>query len=191
MVRLPPDLPLTLPHSTRPFTTQETMLTTASSDYDESYPSHAHGWSSGPTSALTNAILGLDVTGPAGSNWTLSPQPGDLTHMQGGFTTPLGKFSAKYATSVTKAGQTKIKVTWSVPEGTMGVVTLPVNSTGSVAGNVDFTGWSLNASAVGGDGEVLTTAGQPAGTTIMTTVFGEVLASFGVGGGEGSVSYTV
>ncbi|KAH9824577.1 glycoside hydrolase family 78 protein, partial [Teratosphaeria destructans] len=37
--------------------------------YDPSYVSHAHGWSSGPTSALTNYVLGLEVTGRVGSAW--------------------------------------------------------------------------------------------------------------------------
>ncbi|KAJ9631871.1 hypothetical protein H2203_000271 [Taxawa tesnikishii (nom. ined.)] len=62
--------------------------------YDASYISHAHGWSSGPTSALTNYVLGLSVTDRAGSKWSLKPQFGDLTSVQGGFTTILGKFEA-------------------------------------------------------------------------------------------------
>lgn len=37
--------------------------------YDTSYVSHSHGWSSGPTSALTEFILGLSVTSPAGKTW--------------------------------------------------------------------------------------------------------------------------
>jgi hypothetical protein len=59
--------------------------------YDSSYVSHSHGWSSGPTSALTNYVLGLEVTGPAGSEWKFAPQFGDLTSVQGGFVTSLGK----------------------------------------------------------------------------------------------------
>ncbi|KIW67517.1 hypothetical protein PV04_06761 [Phialophora macrospora] len=64
--------------------------------YDESYVSHAHGWSSGPTSALTLSILGLDVRGPAGGEWTIAPQTGDLAFAEGGFTTVLGKLSVKW-----------------------------------------------------------------------------------------------
>ena len=52
-------------------------------DYDASYVSHSHGWSSGPTSALTNYVLGLSVTAPAGKNWKLAPQFGDLTSVEG------------------------------------------------------------------------------------------------------------
>ncbi|KAL1892259.1 hypothetical protein Sste5346_007215 [Sporothrix stenoceras] len=50
-----------------------------------SYTSHSHGWSAGPTSALTEFVLGLSVTGVAGSNWQFAPHmsrgdgvPGEL-----------------------------------------------------------------------------------------------------------------
>lgn len=66
-------------------------------DYGPSYPSHAHGWSSGLTSALSNYILGLDVVEPAGSQWTLAPQFGDLMHVEGGFAMGLGAFSALWS----------------------------------------------------------------------------------------------
>jgi len=64
---------------------------------DPSYTSHAHGWSTGPVDALTSYIVGLQISSPGGKNWTLSPQFGDLTHAEGGFTTPLGKFSASWS----------------------------------------------------------------------------------------------
>ncbi|KAK5722576.1 hypothetical protein LTR15_005807 [Elasticomyces elasticus] len=72
-------------------------------NYDTSYVSHSHGWSSGPTSALTNYILGLEVTGPLGSTWKFAPQFGDLTSVEGGFTTGLGKFQAAW--NVTNGGR--------------------------------------------------------------------------------------
>ncbi|QDS72270.1 hypothetical protein FKW77_006365 [Venturia effusa] len=59
---------------------------------DPSYVSHSHGWSAGPTSALTNYIAGLSVTGRAGSKWTIAPQLGDLWYAEAGFTTSLGRF---------------------------------------------------------------------------------------------------
>ena len=52
--------------------------------YDDSYPSHAHGWSSGPTSVLITGVLGLEVTGLAGESWRLMPQWGDLEKVEGG-----------------------------------------------------------------------------------------------------------
>lgn len=61
-------------------------------DYDVSYVSHNHGWSTGPTYALRNYVLGLGVTGPAGGEWRLAPQFGDLRDVEGGFVTPLVVF---------------------------------------------------------------------------------------------------
>ncbi|CZR51983.1 related to alpha-L-rhamnosidase A [Phialocephala subalpina] len=89
-------------------------------DYTPSYISHSHGWSSGPTSALTSFILGLSVTGRAGSTWKLAPQFGDLKTVEGGFMTGLGKFQASWALQ----GR-GYKLSYNVPEGTVGDVVLP------------------------------------------------------------------
>ncbi|RMY97814.1 hypothetical protein D0864_04629 [Hortaea werneckii] len=75
--------------------------------YDAAYVSHAHGWSSGPTSALTSYILGLEITGRVGSTWRFAPQFGDLTSVQGGFMTSLGAFQASW--NVTGEGKTQVK----------------------------------------------------------------------------------
>jgi hypothetical protein len=88
--------------------------------YDASYVSHSHGWSSGPTSTLTEYILGLSVTGPAGRTWALKPQFGDLKKVEGGFTTRLGKFSAKWR----RSGGAYV-LDFETPRGTEGVVELP------------------------------------------------------------------
>ncbi|KAI0865312.1 Six-hairpin glycosidase-like protein [Xylaria cubensis] len=89
---------------------------------DPSYTSHAHGWSSGPTSALTNYVVGLTVTGPAGQTWSFAPQFGDLQSAEGGFTTSLGKFRAAWA--IGDAGKS-YDVNITTPEGTVGAVLLP------------------------------------------------------------------
>jgi hypothetical protein len=89
--------------------------------YDTSYVSHSHGWSSGPTSALTEYVLGLSVTGRAGSTWSLKPQFGNLTSVEGGFTTSLGKFSAKWQTT-----GNGYQLSYVVPVGTLGELELPV-----------------------------------------------------------------
>lgn len=91
-------------------------------DWDSSYTSHAHGWSTGPTSALTNFVLGLSVTGMEGKEWTLAPQFGDLGHAEGGFTTGLGKFQASW--TVTNGGE-KYVLEWKAPSNTIGIVVLP------------------------------------------------------------------
>lgn len=90
---------------------------------DPSYVSHAHGWGSGPTSALTNYVLGLAVAGPAGSRWTLMPQFGGLDSAEGGFTTALGRFRAAW---VVVDGEGGYDATVSTPGGTAGTVLLPL-----------------------------------------------------------------
>jgi hypothetical protein len=95
-------------------------------DYDASYVSHSHGWSSGPTSALTTFILGLSVTSPAGRTWKLSPQFGDLDSAEGGFTTSIGKFQAGW-----QLQQDGYTLSYEVPQGTTGEIVLPCLSSGA------------------------------------------------------------
>ncbi|KAF9874769.1 glycoside hydrolase family 78 protein [Colletotrichum karsti] len=84
---------------------------------DPSYVSHAHGWSSGPTSTLTEYLVGLRVTRPAGAEWSLKPVFGELDAAQAGFTTKLGRFSARWEVEGGVA-----TVEWDVPEGRRGWV---------------------------------------------------------------------
>jgi hypothetical protein len=89
-------------------------------DYDASYVSHSHGWSSGPTSGLTTYVLGLSVTGIGGTEWKLAPQFRDLTSAEGGFTTILGKYQASW-----QLAGSGYKLSYNVPEGTTGQPFLP------------------------------------------------------------------
>ncbi|GJE95602.1 glycoside hydrolase family 78 protein [Phanerochaete sordida] len=98
-------------------------------NYDASYTSHAHGWSSGPTSALTFYVLGLTVTADAGRTWSLAPHTSGLAGAQGGFETPLGWFGAQW--SLTKK---TFELTVSTPSGTTGEVRLPVSGEATVNG---------------------------------------------------------
>lgn len=73
------------------------FLYTGNPGYDKtgSYISHSHGWGACPVDALISYVVGLQPKSPGGATWSLAPQTGDLDSAQGGFTTPLGKFSAK------------------------------------------------------------------------------------------------
>ncbi|KAJ5784783.1 uncharacterized protein N7503_009995 [Penicillium pulvis] len=113
--------------------------------YDTSYVSHAHGWSSGPTSALTNYIVGLSVTSQLGLTWDLSPQFGDLEFAEAGFVTDLGKFQASWTKS--SAGYT---LDFSVPKGTTGNVTLPY-VTSSKKPSITLNGASVKKNVVYAD----------------------------------------
>lgn len=92
--------------------------------YDPSYVSHSHGWSSGPTSALTEYIVGLSVTSPLGETWSISPQFADLEFAEAGFVTSLGKFQSSW----TKKSD-YYTLDFTVPRGTVGNLTLPYITT--------------------------------------------------------------
>jgi len=96
--------------------------------YDPSYVSHAHGWSSGPTSALTEYVVGLSVTSPADRTWKIKSQFGDLKRAEAGFVTRLGKFQAKWERAVRA-----YTLSFEAPVGTNGVMSLPVLNMGSEA----------------------------------------------------------
>ena len=88
---------------------------TAGYGNDASYVSHAHGWGSGPVTALSNYLVGLRVTSPGGQEWVLRPSFGTVAEAEAGFTTPIGKFSARY-----KVRGAMAAVEWITPLGTKG-----------------------------------------------------------------------
>ncbi|CAA7264017.1 unnamed protein product [Cyclocybe aegerita] len=94
---------------------------------DPAYTSHSHGWSAGPTSALTFYVLGLTVTSPQGRTWTVAPHiDGGLPSAEGGFSTPLGWFGVKWALMRTEDGQIeRFELEVDTPIGTLGSVILP------------------------------------------------------------------
>lgn len=106
--------------------------------HDFSYTSHAHGWSTGPTSALTFFVLGLRLAAPQGQAWTVAPVLSGLGAAQGGFSTGLGWFGVSWTEE-----RGVVTVTVETPQGTSGVVTMP--GTGAV---------TVDGKRVAGDGEV-------------------------------------
>ncbi|KAJ7061482.1 Six-hairpin glycosidase [Mycena amicta] len=99
-------------------------------NHDAAYTSHAHGWSSGPTSALTIYVLGLSVTGVRGSTWQLAPHLAGLPGAQGGFETPLGRFDAAWQVA-TLGATTAFSLSVDTPVGTEGVFVLPKELAGA------------------------------------------------------------
>ncbi|QKX63152.1 uncharacterized protein TRUGW13939_10321 [Talaromyces rugulosus] len=87
-----------------------------------SYTAHALGWSTGPVDALNSYIIGLRPSRPGGEEWILEPQFGDLQSAEGGFTTPLGKFSSGW---MLEHNGTGFSVWLNTPEETTGQITLP------------------------------------------------------------------
>jgi hypothetical protein len=92
---------------------------------DPAYTSHSHGWSSGPTGALTFYVLGLTLSSPQGQTWSVAPHVnGGLPEAQGGFETPLGSFEVQWALTSPSTGHS-FQVNISTPTSTTGVVTIP------------------------------------------------------------------
>lgn len=58
--------------------------------------SFAHGWASGPTSWLSEHVLGIKVTEPGGKAYTVKPNLGDLTFAEGTFPTKYGVIRVKH-----------------------------------------------------------------------------------------------
>ncbi|CAG8116970.1 unnamed protein product [Penicillium olsonii] len=90
--------------------------------YDPSYVSHAHGWSAGPTSALTEYVVGLSVVSPLGLEWKIAPQFGDLEFASAGFVTSIGKFEASWK----RGPNDGYVLDFTVPKRSGGTVTLPL-----------------------------------------------------------------
>ncbi|KAK0109311.1 hypothetical protein ONS96_003130 [Cadophora gregata f. sp. sojae] len=128
---------------------------------DYSYTSHAHGWSTGPTHALTNYVLGLQLISPGGADWILAPQFGNLTFVEGGFTTPLGKFSAKW--TLIPGGY---ELSYDVPIGTNGTLVLPALKTGR--STVTSDGKQLDVDDYDASTGHATISGVPGGNTAIT-----------------------
>ncbi len=83
--------------------------------------STAHAWSTGPTSALSEYVLGAAPLTPGFASWTVTPQPGSLTWAQGVIPTPHGSLSVLW-----KRSRRTFQLTVAAPSGTSGVVTIPL-----------------------------------------------------------------
>ncbi|KAH8761133.1 hypothetical protein F5883DRAFT_357221, partial [Diaporthe sp. PMI_573] len=90
-----------------PHKTNSTFIEGFATDGTTLYPvynydprvSHAHGWSSAPTSMLTFYAGGLTMTSAAGQTWKVAPALGGLKSVQTGYEIRLGSFTTSWANS--------------------------------------------------------------------------------------------
>ncbi|HEY2694369.1 MAG TPA: trehalase family glycosidase [Pseudonocardiaceae bacterium] len=122
--------------------------------YAGSYASFAHGWATGPTSALTFYVLGLMADAPSGQ-YTFIPHAGDLTHVEGDITLPQGKVNGVWDYSATDGTFTE-KLT--SPAGTTGEIGVPTHG----AKNVSVT---VNGATVWSNGTFQATTGITGGSS--------------------------
>lgn len=73
----------------------------------------SHGWASGPTSWLTEHVLGVKVLEPGSKVIRIEPHLGSLTFVEGTFPTPKGVVSIKH----TRLDNGKIKTRVKAPRG--------------------------------------------------------------------------
>ncbi|WP_204010875.1 alpha-L-rhamnosidase-related protein, partial [Virgisporangium aurantiacum] len=125
-----------------PIGTKSTMWEGISADgglaYNPPFMSLAHGWSTGPTSALTFHVLGT-APEPTIGQYRFVPHPGDLTSVEGRITMPQGAVNASWSRSPS-AGTFTSQLT--SPAGTTGRVGIP-KLTGTITVSVNgATVWS-------------------------------------------------
>lgn len=75
--------------------------------------SFCHGWASGPTSWLSQYVLGINVLQPGCTKIKLEPHLGDLEWVKGTFPTPLGILEVEHR----KMENGKIKTWYKAPSG--------------------------------------------------------------------------
>ena len=119
-------------------------------NYDASYTSHSHGWSSGSTSALTFYVLGLTVTSNQGRTWSVAPHTSGLSAAQGGFETPLGWYGVQWSL----AGKT-LELDINVPAGTSGIVRLPFAGKVTMGGKSTTVASGAGISLAGGNHSIV------------------------------------
>ena len=74
--------------------------------------SFCHGWSSGPTSWLTQYVLGVNVTEPGCRELRIEPHLGDLQWVKGSFPTPYGVLKIEHH----KMADGSVKTTFDAPK---------------------------------------------------------------------------
>ncbi|MDQ6481577.1 alpha-L-rhamnosidase C-terminal domain-containing protein [Dyadobacter sp. LHD-138] len=72
-----------------------------------------HGWASGPTSWLSEHVLGVSVLEPGCKSIKVQPNLGDLKWVEGSFPTPMGVVKIRHE----KSADGKIKSTIDAPKG--------------------------------------------------------------------------
>ena len=80
--------------------------------YKQFRHSFCHGWASGPTSWLTQYVLGVSVLEPGCKKIKIEPHLGDLQWVKGTFPTPYGVFEIEHR----KESDGKIITTYKAPK---------------------------------------------------------------------------
>ena len=105
------------------------------------YTSLAHGWSTGPTGALTSDVLGISPTSASGATYQVVPHPGDLTHVEGTLTVAAAK-TIHVSYDHDAAGDFSMQVDSSTNTGSTGVIAVPTYGQSHVVTINGVTAWN-------------------------------------------------
>ena len=142
--------------------------------------SMAHGWATGPTSALSEYVLGVQPVAAGYRTWLVQPQPGSLSWAEGEVPTPHGSIVVKWGHE-TSQGQFAMQV--QPPAGTSGTIDVPASGTGAVItvnGSVVWDNGQFHAApgitAARLDGSYVALSANPAGAARTSFLIGSQAA---------------
>jgi len=95
-----------------------------SGGYAPWFVSYAHGWATGPTSALTFYTLGISPVTAKGQQYSVIPHPGDLTHVEGQLTFD-GNKRVKNSYDHAADGSFTMTVDSTTHTGSVGTIAVP------------------------------------------------------------------
>lgn len=147
--------------------------------YGGAYMSNAHGWATGPTSALTFYVLGIRPTTIQGG-YTIAPQTGNLTDAQGSLKTPFGDIKLAWTHDAHEGVFTEQVAAPAAAVDEIDVPTYGARTAVTVNGHLVWNGTRGLAygAHVSGDAVVLT--GAPTTATIVGRRVGSVATTLGV-----------
>jgi hypothetical protein len=138
--------------------------------YGGAYMSAAHGWATGPTSALTFYVLGIRPTTVHGG-YIVHPEPGDLTSAEGSLQTPLGDIKVAWRHDRSARSFT---ARVNAPRGAVARIDVPTFGARTV---VTVNGRTAGARVENG---YVVVTDVPAHATIVSRAIGRVPTTLGV-----------
>ena len=140
--------------------------------YGGAYMSVAHGWATGPTSALTFNVLGIQPTSVTGG-YDVKPGPGDLVRAEGSLSTPLGKITVAWRHD---ADARRFSEQVDAPTRAVRQISVPTfgrQTRVTVNGRLAWDGRRALRYGAHLDGDYVVLSGTPQHTTISSQAFGD------------------
>lgn len=107
----------------------------------------AHAWSTGPTPALSEYVLGVAPAAPGFTRWQVAPRPAGLTWAQGVVPTPHGAISVRWR----RPNRDAFVLTVRAPKDETGTVSIPISGAATTVARDGDVIWR-DGHVVGGSG---------------------------------------